>query len=413
MFYEMSCAQVEEDEQTEKFKCKDGEEINAKKVCDFIKDCADGEDEAKCADCDFEDEKWPRCQYKDISTDGYQWRYVKAYQSIKGPYIDNTYKTPEGSYLQAVYDRNADGQKASLWLQQELKPCSSTCTLEFYYHKFGQTPDLRVYFTINEFSKTDLLLLRGDSGNFWNYARIPIGRISAPFRLGFDSLQYWSENYVNDVALDDIRLINCQFTQIRPVCPAQYFTCKRKSCIPESQVCDLIDDCGDNSDEASCVNYTMCSFEEGFCDWKIEMNSNSTFKWKLGKGRDSHTTNNAPSRDHTLGLLTGQYAYIDVKSRNPGQRARLFSPVFRPTDKSSCELRIFYFIDGKDTGSLDVYMRTEVDGARDLLFSQSRPVGSYWERAYLKLNSSSSFQIIVEGVVGKGRYGDIAIDGKY
>ena len=53
-------------------------------------------------------------------------------------------------------------------------------------------------------------------------------------------------------------------------CPSDYFRCDRRACVPSSEVCDLTDNCGDNSDEKSCNGYYLCDFEsKNLCDWRI------------------------------------------------------------------------------------------------------------------------------------------------
>ena len=40
---------------------------------------------------------------------------------------------------------------------------------------------------------------------------------------------------------------------------SDYFSCDNKNCIPYSQVCDLVNNCGDHSDETNCTNHFACS----------------------------------------------------------------------------------------------------------------------------------------------------------
>jgi len=68
---------------------------------------------------------------------------------------------------------------------------------------------------------------------------------------------------------------------------------------------------------------------------------------------------------------------------------------------------------GKNIGSLNVYSRAELDGLESVLFRKSYEIGDYWERLEIKLNETqqvTKMRIIVEGVVGNGNLGNIAID---
>eukprot|EP00116_Pleurobrachia_bachei_P000914 sb/3461176/ len=55
-----------------------------------------------------------------------------------------------------------------------------------------------------------------------------------------------------------------------------FFVCKNTNCILFEKVCDLVDDCGDGSDEEECTNNFQCSDKSGFlalsqkCDRKID-----------------------------------------------------------------------------------------------------------------------------------------------
>ena len=51
-------------------------------------------------------------------------------------------------------------------------------------------------------------------------------------------------------------------------------------------------------------------------------NSGPTASWDTG-----------PSRDHTKGTSAGSYVYIEASGKQPGEKARLLSPVYAPTTK--------------------------------------------------------------------------------
>ena len=262
------------------FKCNDGSVVHISNVCNFIKDCPDGEDEKICADCDFENST---CQYLDRSLGEINWARTQALAAPNGPSIDNTLKTKYGHFVSLVENNLLNSYDyASLELDQMLKPCSPTCELEFYYHMFGKSDDLIVYIISETGKTTELVELSGDFGDKWNRYLLPIGRVSKSFKLEFEGTRYGYDSEF-DLAIDDIRLINCEFPTPRPTCPANYFTCQRKACIAMNKVCDLVDDCGDNSDELNCQGYTACDFENGLCDWQNDPNAD--IKWILYRGQ--------------------------------------------------------------------------------------------------------------------------------
>ena len=43
----------------------------------------------------------------------------------------------------------------------------------------------------------------------------------------------------------------------QPSCPENMFVCNNNACVPQNQVCDFSDDCGDWSDENNCGEMTL------------------------------------------------------------------------------------------------------------------------------------------------------------
>lgn len=90
-----------------------------------------------------------------------------------------------------------------------------------------------------------------------------------------------------------------------------------------------------------------------------------------------------------------------------GTKAQLESPVIL-ANSTNCNFRFFYHMYGKNIGALRVYSKT-VNGLNEL-FSKTHEVGDYWERANIAVSESLPYQIVLEGTVGSGVYGDIGID---
>ena len=228
------------------FSCGQNIFTEYKNVCNFIKDCPNGNDEKVCGDCDFENST---CQYVDISSGDIRWTRQQAGLSQYGPNVDSTLISPKGFYM--FVDDNNNGVEsfdfAVLQLQTFLKPCSSTCELEFYYYMFGDSDELAIYILTNG-KYTLLAELDGDFGNKWNRFLLPVGRISREFAIEFEGLKLEGDNTNNKLAIDDIAFKNCEYPQVNlDGCPSDFFTCERRACVPANWVCDLTDDCGDNS----------------------------------------------------------------------------------------------------------------------------------------------------------------------
>ena len=381
------------------FDCGDGNLIPASLKCNFIKDCPNGMDEKVCADCDFENSS---CQWNDISIGSLKWVRAQAGASHNGPTIDNTLGSLKGYYMYldggGIYFSDAE-----LSLNQTLKPCSSTCQLEFYYHMDSYYDQLELIL-IESSSLTTLFKQSERQGSDWNQAVINLGRISKEFKFKFNAFKYYEDEY--DLAIDDIKMKNCEFPAPRPNgCPDDYFSCKSQACVEQSRVCDLIDDCGDGSDEVSCVGYNSCDFENGICDWTNDKSADLGWTWHSGSTLSSDT---GPKRDHTTGLSEGHYIYLETSFKPQNSKARIISPTFTVKSGSKCDFRFFYHMLGKDIGSLNIYLRTS--SGDELSFQKSQEVGDYWERFDLSISTTEPFQIVIEGIVGKDYLGDIGID---
>ena len=61
-------------------------------------------------------------------------------------------------------------------------------------------------------------------------------------------------------------------------------------------------------------------------------------------------------------------------------------------------------------GSLNIYTRSSILGALKQVVTLSGNYGDAWMRRDVTLNEPGNFQIVIEGVVGNGYQGDIAID---
>lgn len=225
---------------TDPFDCGDGTKVTQAQVCDFKQDCANNKDESDCADCDFEKGS---CNWYDVSVGSMIWERARADAAAKnnsGPPVDHTTGAPIGHYL--FVDSNVGFyDEAELLLQKMLQPSSPTCEIEFYYHMLGDTDDIVVYLAEGypDFTKTNIFELYGDKGDKWNRALVRLGRVAKPFRLMMAAERYWLGD--SDVAIDDIKLRNCEFPPVRPqgCINSDYFYCARKACVSNRKVCDL------------------------------------------------------------------------------------------------------------------------------------------------------------------------------
>uniref|UniRef100_K1PII8 MAM domain-containing glycosylphosphatidylinositol anchor protein 2 n=1 Tax=Magallana gigas TaxID=29159 RepID=K1PII8_MAGGI len=146
-----------------------------------------------------------------------------------------------------------------------------------------------------------------------------------------------------------------------------------------------------------------CTFEEEESNCFLEDSQNDDFDWKRKSGRTgSHYTGPQAAEQ-------GDY-YVYTEASRPqrsGDVAILESnAVFE--DKRYC-FRMFYHMLGEHMGTLHVKTKTD-DGEEEVHFEKSGNVGKNWNRLELNLDLKPGSKILIEGVVGSGYQGDMALD---
>ncbi|XP_062512911.1 MAM and LDL-receptor class A domain-containing protein 1-like isoform X2 [Corticium candelabrum] len=327
-----------------------------------------------------------------------------------GPTNDHTYRNGSGKYIYFEVTGAGFSSHAALVSPEYLKS-GSACRMQFAYHFYGSSiGDMDVYFVANGDGKIhNLWSTRGNQGNVWRMRSVFIGP-QTDFNIYFKGTHY--SGYKGDMALDDISFFDCDpnFTQ-RP-CTKNEFTClQSKLCVKTDSMCDLHNDCYDNSDEtySSCRSAFQCDFEHSVCGFTNDKN-NDSFDWILARG-STFSSQTRPGADHTTGNRNGRYVYINASPlRATGDTAILWSPLFNPSTAANCSVRFFAFMYGQHVRSLVV---SQVIGS---LWTQLGNItgeqGQDWKKFSLNvpLSGGKKFQLSFEGVHRNGYAGDIAID---
>uniref|UniRef100_A0A665X318 MAM and LDL receptor class A domain containing 1 n=1 Tax=Echeneis naucrates TaxID=173247 RepID=A0A665X318_ECHNA len=407
------------------FSCGGGGCIEESKVCDFSPDCPHGEDEASCpSKCSFEDGS---CGWYELTPgDGFDW--VKGspmevppdYQNNPPP-LDHSSNSSEGHFMFISKNSSSLYPVAVLrgpWFQQS----ASGCTMTFWHYNSGISVGVAdLYLQLNGSHNSPTVIWRTlyDQGTHWNRVTVQLGRITQPFQISLAKINFGLFDGVS--AMDDITFNNCSMPLAVVECPLHtHFHCVHtKACVEHLQLCDLVDDCGDGSDEEGCSPEQQCNFEHGLCSWIQEQSGGDMFDWTRIQG-PTPSFNTGPWKDHTLGTRKGHYLYIESSVPQAFKdTAVLISRVFQPTNQRGkdpyesrhhCVFRFHYHMFGTHVFCLAVYLRTTSTGRGHMLWVRYGDQGNLWHRKTLYLNSVRPFQILIEGTVGDDFNGDIAID---
>uniref|UniRef100_A0A286XQ85 MAM and LDL receptor class A domain containing 1 n=1 Tax=Cavia porcellus TaxID=10141 RepID=A0A286XQ85_CAVPO len=364
------------------------------------------------SDCDFEASScsW----FEAVSGDDFDWIWsspsdLGADFEYQAPPTDHTHNSPSGHFMFIMKNSSNLFQVAKLQ-SPTFSQTGPGCTLYFWFYNYGLSVGAAKLELHMENSKESTILWRVwyNQGNQWSEAAIQLGRLTQPFYLSLDKASLGLYDGVS--AIDDIRFENCTLPLPVESCesPDHFWCGHTKACVEKAQLCDLVDDCGDWTDEADCEPELQCNFENGICNW--EQDTEDIFDWTRIQGPTS-TINTGPMKDHTLGTAQGHYLYIESSEPQIFQNsAVLLSPILNATDGKDCIFRFYYHMFGKHIYRLAIYQRVWSNSRGKLLWEIFGNQGNRWMRKLLNISSRQPFQILVEASVGDGFTGDIAID---
>ncbi|XP_013393211.1 MAM and LDL-receptor class A domain-containing protein 1 [Lingula anatina] len=201
-----------------------------------------------------------------------------------------------------------------------------------------------------------------DQGNAWNIARVTVNA-RTPFQVVFEAIR--GTNYAGDIAIDDFKLSN-----------------------------------------GACATPGSCDFETDTCTWSN--GASDDFDWIRRQGV-TPSQGTGPSVDHTKGTAAGYYVFIEASSpRRPGDRAVFSSQSFNPHANARC-LRFWFHMLGNHVGTLRVSL--SVNGLDSSLWQLSGNQSNSWKQASVPIApQKSAYKVTIEGIVGQGFQGDIALD---
>ncbi|CAL1289274.1 unnamed protein product [Larinioides sclopetarius] len=387
------------------FLCKaDKRCIDNEKVCDFVPDCSDSADEAKCGTCNFDDNSNPTCGWR--NSIGRRWVRRKGQTGSNGLTSD----VSGNGYYMYVNKENTGIISSSSYLRSvDFKQAAATCEISFYFFMSGITDEevyLKLQLQTNDKKDVTLWEEVSDQGQKWQNATVSINRRESGWHLDFIASHAYSEG---DIAIDEIKLLECAPPEKRKCISDREFMCQSGECINSSLVCDFSEDCPDRSDETNCIDYLeRCDFEKGWCTWTQDTNADMLWKRTSGEQLAEGT---GPDRDHTKNDETGHFLMVSRENTYyVWKTPKLISTPFMADVSSKCKLRFWYHLYSSYTSRITVHVQ-EADGIKSIEadnFYGSN--GDEWQRAEVNLTNKFNFHAIIEGVPSSGRKGEIAID---
>ncbi|XP_059155537.1 MAM and LDL-receptor class A domain-containing protein 2-like isoform X3 [Physella acuta] len=348
--------------------------LNETQLCDFRQDCEGPDEELVCGyDCDFESTS---CRWENVGSISWLVKNGSSYGV--------------GSHFVSLDDA---ANALAVYLSPVLQQSSSICELQFSYYMSSSTGNM-IRVAKREGSHVTDILVESAGGSSWQDKTVVIGRMANPFQV---SIQAVKRERTSVVSIDNLRFIDCdlpghgdcgQLTS--PV------VCNNSACVDRTALCNLADDCGDGTDEASCGWFKMCDFELDLCYWHPDVAP----RWRveaasvLGSGLTDHTSRSSTGRVATL--------------RSGTPLANLLSPVFIPS--STCTLSFTFLIQSDKSSSVGVYTRTAVNGALRLVFSRSAHATNSWAVKRVVFNETKPFQVMLQVQQPAGTAGVVALD---
>nr|XP_057915331.1 neuropilin-1a isoform X3 [Doryrhamphus excisus] len=143
-----------------------------------------------------------------------------------------------------------------------------------------------------------------------------------------------------------------------------------------------------------------------FCRWTSE---DTGSPWQI-QSSGTPTLNTGPKMDHTGG--SGNFIYTLTTGFQETEVARLVSPQVTSPESDLC-VSFWYHMFGSHIGMLHIKQRKQTpDGPADiLLWTVSGHQGNRWrEGRVLVPRTNKPYQVVIEGLVERKSWGDIAVD---
>lgn len=411
----------------ETFECASNHKvISLSKVCDWVKDCPQNEDERNCGDCDFA--RNDLCGYQIAST------YPNFSFNFSGDNHINDLPISMSSYI-VTSGNGFNGVTELISPTIHRLYNSISCNFKFSYMFFpkGKIPvnsknDLgytNVYLYLDYLDIDEKILLWQSNWQLikskeWMSQHILLTNLKHTVRFRFTT----ESNPFNLVrhALAEFQLSQCEPVDLKTdpgSCGVKYSCDGGRTCYDELDRCDLLYDCDDQSDEMNCDPSRRNTFELGTNDWLVQSN------WKVDSSRvrtSSKDLISKPSYDHTTFLSYGHYllATFEAENAHNSSYAVVRSPPVKVVQGGKCALMINYMKRINEDTPIEIVLRNLDTGKEQVLHSLFGDTNS-WSFILTHIYDVGMFSILIKVTIPRpsreeGQYfaaiDDVAFVGK-
>ncbi|XP_058879430.1 MAM and LDL-receptor class A domain-containing protein 1-like [Acipenser ruthenus] len=305
-------------------------------------------------ECTFETS---RCNLKDVAGGSFNWTRItrEISTNTSSPLEDHTLGTAYGFYLSTQIWKQASRNEGRIATRlYKPTPYSGECLQFWYYMKGENIGTFNIYLQKHRQLKALLWNQTGNQGDLWRHGRVTVQSPDSQYQIIFEGVA--GTGHEGDIAIDDLLLLNGP-------CPPDGF----------------------------------CDFETGLCGW-LNVVTEDDIDWTWNSGITPSSTH-GPLVDHTTNSALGHYLFIKNNPMIGGRKtAHLLSEYMEPS-ATAC-LVFWYHMDmiSFAEGTLTVYIK-DYEGLRAIWNAKGNH-GKIWLEAQVDYNSSSHYQIVIEGKHG-------------
>ncbi|MEE6490242.1 hypothetical protein FKM82_015811 [Ascaphus truei] len=202
-----------------------------------------------------------------------------------------------------------------------------------------------------------------------------------------------------------MEILGCDMTETKPTSETVKPTIKIEETTTQNAAEEETTECGEScagNEDFQFPSGFNCNFDhsEDVCNWAHDINAD--FTWSF------HPNSPWLGSSGPLPADSRNYLRLPSSGRRQGQRARLLSPkIYLPRNALCMVFR--YQATGSSGGTLQVLRKSSQENK--LLWSMREEHGREWREGRIILPSyEREYQVVVEGIVGEGQSGEIAVD---